>query len=66
VIERIDRARADGLDITADMYPYIASGTGLTACLPLWAAAEGKLFDNLRDPAMRAKIGRSCGRCRTC
>ncbi len=59
VIERIDRARAEGLDITADMYPYIASGTVLTACLPPWAAAEGKLFDNLRDPVMRAKIRES-------
>ncbi len=59
VIARIDRARAEGLDITADMYPYIASGTGLTACLPPWAAAEGKLFDNLRDPAMRAQIRES-------
>ena len=56
VIERIDRARAEGLDITADMYPYIASGTGLTSIFPPWAAAEGKFFDNLRDPDMRAKI----------
>jgi N-acyl-D-amino-acid deacylase len=56
VIARIDRARAEGLDIAADMYPYIASGTGLSASLPPWASAEGKLFANLRDPAMRAKI----------
>jgi N-acyl-D-amino-acid deacylase len=56
VIARIDRARAEGLDIAADMYPYIASGTGLSASLPPWASAEGKLFDNLRDPAIRAKI----------
>jgi len=56
VVARIDRARAEGLDITADMYPYIASGTGLTACLPPWAAAEGKLFENLDNPVMREKI----------
>lgn len=56
VIERIDEARAEGLDITADMYPYTASGTGLSSCLPPWAQAEGKLFDNLADPEMRAKI----------
>lgn len=56
VIARIDRARAEGLDIAADMYPYIASGTGLSAALPPWASAEGKLFANLRDPEMRAKI----------
>ncbi|MCZ6633859.1 MAG: D-aminoacylase [bacterium] len=56
VIERIDRARAEGLDVTADMYPYVASGTGLTSTLPPWAAAEGKLFENLRDPETRARI----------
>ncbi len=55
-IARIEAARAVGVDITADMYPYIASGTGLTACLPPWAAEGGKLFANLRDPDMRAKI----------
>jgi N-acyl-D-amino-acid deacylase len=56
VIERINAARAEGLDITADMYPYIASGTGLSIVLPPWAAADGKFYDNLRDPEMRAKI----------
>ena len=38
------------------MYPYTAGGTGLTACLPPWASADNKLFANLADPAMRAKI----------
>ncbi len=56
VIDMINRARAEGLDVTADMYPYPASGTGLTSVLPPWAEAGGKLFDNLRDPEMRAKI----------
>lgn len=56
VIELIEQARAEGLDVTADMYPYPAAGTGLTSILPPWAAAEGKLFDNLRNPTMRAKI----------
>ncbi len=56
VIQRIDAARADGLDITADMYPYIAAGTGLASCLPPWAEADGKLWDNLADPAMRARV----------
>jgi N-acyl-D-aspartate/D-glutamate deacylase len=55
-IERINAARAAGQDVTADMYPYIASGTGLSACLPPWAAAGGRLYENLRDPAMRATI----------
>jgi len=56
VIARIDAARADGIDVTADMYPYVASGTGLSAVLPAWASADGKLFENLRDPATRARI----------
>jgi N-acyl-D-amino-acid deacylase len=55
-IAKIDSARAAGLDIQADMYPYTAGGTGLTSCLPPSVSAEGKLFDNLADPAMRAKL----------
>lgn len=56
VIAMIDAARAAGLDVTADMYPYVGAGTGLMSILPPWAAADGKFFDNLRDPQMRAKI----------
>ncbi|MDA0334845.1 MAG: D-aminoacylase [bacterium] len=56
VIERIAAARAAGLDVTADMYPYAASGTGLTSVLPPWAMAGGKLYENLQDPAERARI----------
>ncbi|MBI2403097.1 MAG: D-aminoacylase [Gemmatimonadetes bacterium] len=55
-IAKIDSARAAGLDVQANMYPYIAGGTGLSSCLPPWAAADDKLLDNLRDPAMRPKI----------
>jgi len=56
VIAKIDAARASGLDVQANMYPYAASGTGLTACLPDWTAADGKLFENLAAPAVRKKI----------
>ena len=56
IITMIDRARADGNDVTADMYPYTASGTGLMALFPTWTAADGKFFDNLRDPVTRARI----------
>jgi N-acyl-D-amino-acid deacylase len=55
-IERINQARASGLDVTADMYPYAGSGTGLSSVFPPWAAAEGKFYENLRDPKMRARI----------
>jgi len=55
-VAKIDSARAAGVDIQADMYPYTAGGTGLTACFPPWASADGKLFSNLADPTMRARI----------
>jgi len=55
-IAKINAARAAGQDIGADMYAYIAGGTGLSACFPPWASADGKLLDNLRDPQMRARI----------
>jgi dihydroorotase/N-acyl-D-amino-acid deacylase len=55
-IAKIDSARQAGLDVQANMYPYQAGGTGLAACLPPWVSADGKLFDNIRDSAMRARI----------
>lgn len=55
-IERIAAARASGLDVTADQYPYAASGTGLDAILPPWTAAGGHFFEVLSDPAQRARI----------
>ncbi len=56
VIERIERAREGGLDVTADMYPYPASGTGLSAILPTWTAEGGHLYERLRDPAVRSRV----------
>ena len=56
MIEKIDSARTAGLDVQANMYPYTAGGTGLSACLPPFASADGKLFANLADDAARAKI----------
>ncbi|HZU13299.1 MAG TPA: D-aminoacylase [Chloroflexota bacterium] len=55
-IERIERAREQGIDVTADMYPYAASGTGLSSVLPPWVSAGGRFYENLRDPEMRARI----------
>jgi N-acyl-D-aspartate/D-glutamate deacylase len=55
-IAKIDSARAAGQDVAADMYLYTAGGTALAACTPPWASADGKLLDNLKDPATRAKI----------
>jgi N-acyl-D-amino-acid deacylase len=58
VIHRIERARAEGLKITANMYPYIAGATGLTASMPpsLQDGGFGKLRERLQDPAMRARM----------
>jgi dihydroorotase/N-acyl-D-amino-acid deacylase len=56
VIAKIDSARAAGIDIQANMYPYTAGATGLTSCLPPEFSAEGKLFDNLASKEIRAKI----------
>lgn len=55
-IAKIDAARRSGQDVGADMYPYVAGGTGLTACLPPWSQADGKLFDNLSNPQIREKM----------
>lgn len=59
IVARIEAARAEGLDVYADQYPYIASATGLTAALlPRWAQAGGSdsLQARLRDPQTRARI----------
>lgn len=56
MIERIEKARAAGMDVQANMYPYTAGSTGLSACFPPWASADGKLFDNLASTTVRARI----------
>lgn len=56
MIAKIDSARTAGLDVQATMYPYTAGGTGLAACLPPFASEDGKLMQNLADPAARARI----------
>ena len=56
MIAKIDSARAAGLDVQANMYPYTAGGTSLAACFPPRFDADGKLRQNLADPAMRAEI----------
>jgi dihydroorotase/N-acyl-D-amino-acid deacylase len=60
VLRRIEGERARGLDVTADVYPYTAASTSLTACLPPWAQAGGseKMLARLRDAATRERIKR--------
>ena len=58
LLARIDAARKEGLPIRANMYTYIAGGTGLDACLPPWTQDGGypELLKRLRDPEIRKKI----------
>jgi N-acyl-D-amino-acid deacylase len=55
-IEKIDAARAAGVDVQANIYPYVAGGTGLSACFPPWASEDNQLFDNLADPDTRNRM----------
>src|SRR5207244_6455399 len=60
VIERVEKARAGGLDITADMYPYSAGSTGLNACMPPWVQEGGfrPWLAQLRDTFVRERLHR--------
>ena len=57
-IEKINSARDRGLNITADMYNYIAGATGLNAHMPPWVQEGGyeKWVVRLKDPLIRAKV----------
>ena len=57
-IARVERARAQGLQISADMYPYEAGATGLSACFPPWAHDGGPeaLRRRLGDDGQRTRI----------
>jgi len=58
VLAKIDSARAAGLDVTADQYPYIRAATSLDASIPTWAESGGwdSLLIRLRDPVTRARL----------
>ncbi len=60
VVEIVERARARGVRVSADQYPYVASSTSLTATIPRWAEEGGgaKLVARLKDPKLRARIRR--------
>ncbi len=60
VIEKVEKTRAQGLKITADMYTYPAGATGLDAAMPPWVQ-EGGLEawrKRLQDPAIRARVAK--------
>jgi N-acyl-D-amino-acid deacylase len=58
VLTRIEAARARGLDVTANQYPYTRASNGLDSCLPLWVREGGleKTLARLKDPATRDRI----------
>ena len=58
MMAKIDSARRSGFDVAGTMYPYPFSGNNLGECFPDWASEDGKLFDNLRGAATRARIVR--------
>jgi dihydroorotase/N-acyl-D-amino-acid deacylase len=60
VLKRIEEARRQGLDVSADQYPWTASSNGLVDSLPSWLQEGGRepLLARLRDPATRARVRR--------
>ena len=60
VLQRIEGARARGLDVTANQYPYTRASNGLDSCLPLWVREGGfeKTAERLKDPATRERVKR--------
>jgi len=57
-IALVEKARAEGIDVTVDQYPYTASSTSLGPLLPSWALAGGReeVVKRVTDPATRKKI----------
>ena len=60
VVELVEAAHARGVTLTADIYPYIASSTSLTATLPQWVMDGGpaKMVERLADRRTRARVRR--------
>jgi dihydroorotase/N-acyl-D-amino-acid deacylase len=58
VLKRLEEARAQGLDVSANQYPYIAGQNSLDANLPLWVRDGGRdrMIERLKDPAVRARV----------
>src|SRR5437899_4187596 len=58
MLRRIAVARRQGLKITANVYPYVAGSTSLSACLPPWGLEGGtdRMIARLKDPSTRARL----------
>ena len=59
-IRKIEAARARGLRVSANIYPYDRASNGLDACLPVWVREGGTtpMLERLKDPATRARVKR--------
>ncbi len=57
VLARFEAARAEGLDVAANQYPWTAASNPLDSCLPPWMREGGreKLLLRLKDPALRER-----------
>jgi N-acyl-D-amino-acid deacylase len=57
-IDRLNSARAQGVDVTANIYPYTAGATGLDAAMPLWVQEGGHdaWVARLKKPKIRARV----------
>src|SRR6202007_278408 len=58
MLRRVAAARRQGLEVTANSYPYIAGSTSLSACLPPWVLEGGteKMISRLNDPRIRQQL----------
>ncbi len=59
-IRKLEAARARGLRVSANIYPYDRASNGLDACLPVWVreGGTGPMLERLKDPAVRARVKR--------
>jgi N-acyl-D-amino-acid deacylase len=64
ILEKIAQARARGIDVSANMYPYTRGSNGLDANLPPWVREGGreKLLSRLADPATRERVKQDMAR----
>jgi N-acyl-D-amino-acid deacylase len=58
LVARVNKARAEGVDVEADTYAYTAWFNSMSAFVPAWAhdGGDAKLIERLKDPATRARI----------
>ncbi len=64
VVAKINPARAQGIDVTADTYAYPAWSNSLSAFMPQWAhdGGDDKLVERLKDPALARAFAKNCSR----